>query len=134
MKRCVADTHVIVWYLGGAVSRLGRGARRWLDRADGVNVEVCVSTVSLWEVALLEEAGRVRLPAGFTAWCDAIDAAPGLRVEPVVRADIERARDVRLLRDPNDRLIVGAALRLGVPLLTADTRVTDSGVVPVVWG
>jgi PIN domain nuclease of toxin-antitoxin system len=35
--------------------------------------------------------------------------------------------------DPADRLIVAAALDLGVPLVTRDGNITDSGVVRVVW-
>lgn len=35
--------------------------------------------------------------------------------------------------DPFDRLIVAEALVLGVPLITKDGNITDSGVVRVVW-
>jgi len=35
--------------------------------------------------------------------------------------------------DPLDRLIVTKAIVLGVPLITKDGSITDSGVVRVVW-
>ena len=35
--------------------------------------------------------------------------------------------------DPADRLIVATALDLGVPLVTKDGNITDSGVVRVLW-
>ena len=35
--------------------------------------------------------------------------------------------------DPFDRLIVAEAIVLGVPLITKDGNITDSGVVRVVW-
>ena len=39
---------------------------------------------------------------------------------------------LRILTDPSDRLIVATALTLGLPLITADSAITDSGRVPVV--
>lgn len=112
---------------------MGRAARRWLSQADGQRVQVCVSVVTYWEVALLEEAGRLGLPSGFAAWCNAVETSSAFRVEPLTSGDVQIARDLRALRDPHDRLIAGTALRLGVPLLTADARITDSAVVAVVW-
>ena len=35
--------------------------------------------------------------------------------------------------DPYGRLIVAEALVLGVPLITKDGNITDSGIVRVVW-
>ena len=35
--------------------------------------------------------------------------------------------------DPHDRLIVATALDLGIPLITKDGNITDSGIVPVIW-
>lgn len=35
--------------------------------------------------------------------------------------------------DPSDRIIVATALVEGVKLVTKDSRITDSGIVPVVW-
>jgi PIN domain nuclease of toxin-antitoxin system len=132
VRRYVADTHVLLWALSGSLQRLGRGARRAVSGVDTGVSELVVSVVSLWEVALLHDEGKLRLAQGFSAWCDALEAAPGLHVEPLLRADVEQARSLRGLRDPHDRLIAGTAVRLGVPLLTADSRVAASGV-RVVW-
>jgi PIN domain nuclease of toxin-antitoxin system len=89
--------------------------------------------VSLWEVAMLHDEGKLRLAAGFVAWCDALEALPGVSVEPLLRRDIEEARGLRVLVDPHDRLIAGTALRLGVPLITADRRIAVERRVRTVW-
>ena len=133
MRRYVADTHVVLWFLSGDVRRVGRRARRVLEMIDGVSIGIVVSVISLWEVAQLADAGRVRLAAGYTAWCDQLEELPGIRVEPLLRNDVEMARSLAALADPSDRLIAGTALRLRVPLLSGDRRIAASGRVPVVW-
>jgi PIN domain nuclease of toxin-antitoxin system len=132
VRRYLADTHVVVWTLAEQVGRLGKSARRVVRAWESGTAELAVSVVSLWEVALLSDAGRLRLARGFAAWCDALEAAPGLRVEPLLRGDVEQARSLRHLRDPHDQLIAGTALRLGIPLLSADSRIAASAV-RVVW-
>ena len=46
---------------------------------------------------------------------------------------LDRVTCSRVLSDPSDRLIVGTALALGLPLITADSTITASGLVPIVW-
>jgi PIN domain nuclease of toxin-antitoxin system len=133
VTRVVADTHALVWFFAGDLRRLGRRARRVLRTADGIGLEIVVSVVSLWEIALLHDERRLVLSRGFTAWCDALDGHQGFRIEPLTRADVEAARTVAQLRDPHDRLIAGTAIRLGVALLTVDQRIAASGRVKVLW-
>ena len=133
MRRYVADTHAVLWFFAREVRRLGRRARRVLETADGVSVGVVVSVISLWEVAQLADARRVRLPSGYTAWCDQLEQLPGMHLEPLLRDDVEMARSLMALPDSSDRLIAGTALRLGAPLLTGDGRIAASGRVPVLW-
>ncbi len=47
-------------------------------------------------------------------------------------ANSAEARSLRALADPFDRLIAGTALRLGVPLISADARIAASAV-KTVW-
>ena len=44
--------------------------------------------------------------------------------------DFERDTSVS---EMHDRIIVGVARRLGVPLLTADRNITASGLIEIVW-
>lgn len=133
MKLYLSDTHALVWFATEKTSRLGARARRIFEATRTGAATIAVSVVSLWEVAHLCETNVLRLPVGFSAWCDAVEGTLGFRIEPLLRADVEEARALPLLRDPQDRLIAGTALRLGVPLLTADDRITTSKRVPVIW-
>ncbi|HEX6274784.1 MAG TPA: type II toxin-antitoxin system VapC family toxin [Polyangiaceae bacterium] len=131
MKRYLADTHALVWFLSQPV-KLGRRAARVFDGL-GVTAEVHVSTISLWEVALLHDEGHLRLAEGFSAWCDALARVNGIRLEPLLPDDVEHARSLGALSDPSDRLIAGTALRLGVPMLSKDSRLRAERLLELVW-
>lgn len=130
VKRYLADTHAVLWFAGKS-PRLSTRARRVFSGLN-VSTEISVSVVSLWEIALLHDQGRIRLTSGFTPFCDAM-LATGFRIEHLEREDIEEARALASLVDPGDRLIAGTALRLGVPLLSADRRVRKTPNLEVVW-
>lgn len=133
MNRYVADTHAVLWFASGQARRLGTRARRAFGGLGTGATEIILSVVSLWEVALLHDAGALQLPSGFAAWCDALEACPGMRTEPLLRNDVEEARALAVLRDPHDRLIAGTALRLGLPLLTRDHRLSAHGRLQTIW-
>jgi PIN domain nuclease of toxin-antitoxin system len=130
-KRYLADTHALLWFLVDP-AQLAKKAAQAFD-ALGNGVQIHFSTVSLWEVAFLHDAGHIRLSEGFSAWCDALEGLPGMKLEPLLRGDVEEARSLRLLKDPFDRLIAGTALRLGVPLISRDTRMATVQGLRVVW-
>jgi PIN domain nuclease of toxin-antitoxin system len=127
------DTHPCVWYLTGQTRKLGRPAARVFRRMERGLDEVRVSVVSLFEIALLMERGRLRAVLGWEGWLSAARATPGLAIEPIDIEVVSHARDLAVLGDPFDRLIAGSALRLGAPLVSADERIAESGLLKVVW-
>jgi len=129
----VADTHPFVWYLTGQNRKLGRAATRVFRRMERGLDEVRLSVASLFEIGLLMERGRLRTALGWEGWLSAARATPGLGIDPIDLENVVQARELVALVDPFDRLIAAAALRLGAPLLTADVRVAESGLVKVVW-
>lgn len=133
MKRYLADTHVVLWFAANEFARFGRRVRRVFTDLESGRVEILVSVVSLWEIAMLHDEGAIRLPAGFSAWCDALSTRGRLHIEPLTRGDVDEARSLRGLPDPHDRLIGGTALRLGAALLTADRRMERERQLRTVW-
>ena len=131
MKRYLADTNALLCFLS-APAKLGRKAERAFA-ALGTTSEIHVSTISLWEVAMLHDEGHLRLDAGFSAWHAALTELPGVRIEPLVGGDIEEARGLRNLVEPFDRLIAGTALRLGVPLISRDRRIGKERRIRLIW-
>jgi len=96
-------------------------------------MRIAVPTVCLFEVAQLEDRGRIRLGTPFDEWCDAIEGDPALLLLPLERRHVVEARALPALRDPFDRLIAGSAIALGVPLISPDLRIAGSGRLQVVW-
>ena len=135
MQRVVAvlDTSPLIRYASGTPALLGRGARRILRGVAQRDAKVGVPTVCLFEVARLEERGRVALDLSFDRWCQLVEDSPALLLVPLERAHVSEARALPLLRDPFDRLIAGTAVALGVPLISSDRRIENSGRLRVIW-
>lgn len=130
MTSVVADTHAIVWYLIEP-RRLGTAARRAFTAADAGRWTCYVPAVTLVEICLLHERGRLRI--GPAQMLDALAGHPGYSVLPF---DVEQAIEFGALpriRDPLDRMIVAAARVTGSHLVTADAALADHGV-ETVWG
>ena len=124
------DTHTWIFMVDDP-KRLGRSASRAIAKADRIGV----AAVSMWELTLLVEKGRLSLDRELLEWIR--DALGQARVEllPMTPAVVATAHQLRgaLDGDPGDRIIVATALVEGVKLVTKDERVTESGIVPVVW-
>jgi PIN domain nuclease of toxin-antitoxin system len=133
VSQYLCDTHAVLWYAGGQRKRLGASAQRVFDAMTAGRSRIAVSVVSLWEIALLYDEGRLPLPAGFSAWCDALESLRGVEIVPLLRGDVEEARSLGALRDPHDRLIAGTALRLRVPLVTVDDRLRADRRLRTIW-
>ncbi len=129
----VIDTAPLVGYLTGGRGWLGTAARRLMRRAESRAIRVAVPSICLFEVGQLEERGRVRLGVPFERWCDLVEEAPALIVLPLERSHVSEARALPILHDPFDRLIAGTAVAAGLPLITRDARIAESGRVRIVW-
>ncbi len=89
--------------------------------------------VCLFEVAQLEERGRISLTVPFERWCSLIEETASLLLLPLERAHVSGARSLLTLRDPFDRLIAGTAVALGVPLISSDTHIATPERLTVIW-
>jgi PIN domain nuclease of toxin-antitoxin system len=128
----VLDTHAWVWWVSKP-EKLSRKQRSAIDRARQRGGDtLLLSVISGWEVALLVQGGRLRLPMQLEAWLDQAMSIPGLEIAPLTVPIIAAAARLSGLRDPADMLIVATALQYGAPLLTNDRRIDDSGLVQVI--
>ena len=115
------DTHVLVWLAEGE-TRLGATTRQLADSALAEDM-LTVCPISFWEIAMLQERGRVRLDRPVETWRqNLLDA--GL-VEVAVSGDVAivAATLSGFHLDPADRLITATAFLRGATLVTADERI-----------
>ena len=111
------DTHMWVW-LNDGNPRLPASVHARIAAEGGG-----ISSVSVWEIAMLFEKGRLRSDIGVDSKVRDMLSRYPLTVVPI---DTDIALLSRTLpfahEDPADRFIAATAHRLGVPLATSDAR------------
>ncbi len=130
MRRACIDTHALVWYLARP-KRPGSVALRWLRDAGRGRAEILIPAIVPIELALLRQGGRD--VAGVSHIEALLAAQPAFQLFPL---DLEQAAEFVLLEafdDPFDRLVVAAARRAEVPLITADHVIAQTALVETVW-
>ena len=127
-ERLLLDTHIALW-LDSGDNRLLPATQALLDDCWRNGGTVYLSEVSVWEIALLVDTGRVDLDIPVDAWVQRFLDPPG--IEPVPLEYLAAARSYRLHdlehRDPADRLLIATAIELACPLVTYDERITRFG-------
>ena len=127
------DTHVLVWMVSDS-SRLSRLAFRELQKAER-NGELAVASITLWELALLYQHGRLRTSGS-------VESAIRTILEKSRVAVVEISPEIAALsttfpdtypKDPADRLIGATARALGATLITQDERILDSSLIRAIW-
>ena len=129
----VTDTHALVHHVTGRKGKLGRRARGTFERVErGVDTILVPFTV-LEEVMLLSEAGKIRLPLPFRDLVISFAQADNFDLGVNDMQLLLEAASFTALPDPYDRLIVAQARVAGLPLITGDDQIRESGLVRTVW-
>lgn len=122
----VLDSHVWLWTVEAVATRVGRRARQLMSRAER-HSHIRISPASIFEIVVLQTAGRIRLARPAEQWVrEALDV-PGVRVAELTPSMAIDAGHIprEALADPFDRLVVATARQLDATLLTADARILD---------
>ena len=125
----VLDTHAWIWWLDGS-KKLPARTRRRIDRAKAIGI----CAISCWEVARLVGHGRLKLDRQVHEWVASALRAPRVELLPLdPEISIAAATLSAFGGDPADHLSVATARDRKSPLATADERITESGLVEIVW-
>lgn len=133
MPDAVTDTHGLIWYLEDS-PRLGPAARGVFDACDRGEIVVYVPTICLVEIIYLQERGRI--PTNLKAELDAeLQAGTSGLILATLTAEVANAVE-RVPRtevpDMPDRIIAATAVHLGLPLISRDRGIQQSGV-DTIW-
>jgi PIN domain nuclease of toxin-antitoxin system len=114
-------------------SLANREQRRATERAAS-NGTLFLSEISFWEIAMLVESGRLTVRGPLDEWLERAAAAPAVQrigITPAIAREVAASSNA-CTWDPADCIIVATARVLGARLVTSDTRIIDSKVVPTI--
>jgi len=127
------DTHILVWWLYGETACFSKQQSRALSALEQSAEPTVISAITLWELAMLRERGRLDVKRSLDEMLGEIESHSLIRIIPLSCAIA--AESVRLgddfHRDPADQIIVATARCHDLTLVTADDRIRGWGKVRV---
>jgi PIN domain nuclease of toxin-antitoxin system len=129
----VLDTHVWIWWLSDA-DKIPSKSRKLLAES-AKETAIYISSISAWEIMLLEAKHRLEFSMDAQDWIAKAEALPFFRFVAVDNAIAMRSVRLPLpfTKDPADRIIVATAIVLGAVLVTADARMRKYPHVRTAW-
>jgi len=124
----VLDTHVLIW-LNDDAGRLSNAAYEAIRREG----ELGISAISLWEVSMLLQYGRIELSLPLETWLEKACSQPKIRLLPISVAVAARTARLEMHGDPADRLIVASTLVHQCGLVTRDENIQNTKIVRTIW-
>lgn len=134
MNRYVADTHALVWHLQANPKLSPHAQTIFLDADKGAH-QIFVPSIVLVELIYLSERKRIETALVARAFDLLKRTSINYRVVPLDTAIARTLLEVDTLLVPEmpDRVIVATAKHLRLPLITHDSSISESKIVPVVW-
>ena len=129
----VLDTHAWVWFVSNP-ELLSTKARKAVDTAME-HKEIYISSISVWEVALLAAKKRLRLTLNVVDWIARSEKLPFFQFIPVDNsiAITSTSLPEPLHHDPADRIIIATAISLDIPVVTKDEKLLVYPHVQSIW-
>ncbi len=124
----ILDTHIFLW-MNLEPNRL---PSHILDAIEAEN-RLGLAAISLWEIAMLVQYGRVTIPDRLLVdWFRIALAAEKLRVLPITPGIAARSGILEMHGDPADRLIAATVLEHDCRLATVDERLVNMRSLPTI--
>jgi PIN domain nuclease of toxin-antitoxin system len=129
----VLDTHVIIWD-ALAPARLSDRAREAIAQANQ-SEGMIICDISLWEIAMLLQKGRVRVAVDTLTFINLLLQANKTIVSAITPhvAALAVQLPPEINQDPADRLIVATTLAHQATLVTADHNLQTAALIPTLW-
>ena len=130
MKYYLTDTHALYWYFINS-PRLGAQANLAFDEADQGQALLYVPAIVLAELYYLNK--KHGAPLDFAAVLAQLQQSAQFVLLSFDANDVLDFEKHAAVPEMHDRMIVGAALRLGAACLTCDGQIMRSGLVSTIW-
>ena len=120
--RLLLDTHIFIWW-ADEPERLGE---RLLDALLDIENELILSVVSLWEMQIKAQLGKLTLRRPLKELVHLQQSVNGLQLLPVTSKHVFLLDELPLVhKDPLDRLIIAQALAENLTLVSHDRVFED---------
>lgn len=127
--RLLLDTHALLWFLEDS-TELSPKAKATIEHPD---TETFVSIVSLWEIAIKSNLGKLELSEPFETLFPAQLDTNGFIQLPVRLPHLyELERLPQVHRDPFDRLLIAQARTENLTIVSQDTHFPTYKT-PILW-
>jgi len=116
MTSMLLDTHTAIWFFNGSPSLSETAKQAILDPNNRINVSV----VSVWELAVKINVGKLKFSGGVAGFLKLIDSNGFrlLNIAPKHLLELERLPLHH--RDPFDRILIATAMSERMSFITAD--------------
>ena len=122
----ILDTHVFLWYMQGNTTLTPAFRKTVEKKEDGT---VLVSAISMWEIGMLAERGRIQLEMDTLEWVEKALACPLIQIAPITpKIAIQSCRLPGTIHgDPAYRLLIATAFEHNAVLITRDEKILNYG-------
>ena len=130
----VLDTHILVWWATGDLTKLSPNAISAVNQ-ELAGGEIIVSSITAWEIAMLIAKERIVISMDLDEWLSTIAQIDAVKFY-VIDNDIavkSASLPGEFHKDPADRMIVATARKLGCGLVTADEKILNYLHVKTIW-
>lgn len=124
------DTHVVIWTISSS-DKISERAKRAMSQS---RAALFVSVVSIWEIVLKHQAGRLLLQTDLEEVVDQILYRSPWIILPMSAEHLPLLASLPMLhKDPFDRLLIAQARHARMPMLTADQDIKKYSGIRTIW-
>jgi PIN domain nuclease of toxin-antitoxin system len=126
----MTDTHSLLWAFTRP-RKLGTRARHAFEEIAAGESSLLIPVIVLAELIFTIENKPIQ--ADLDEILDAVQDSPNVEFVDFDYEAAMRLRDLSVISEMHDRMIVATALEYQAALITVDESITTSGVVDVIW-
>lgn len=116
MKTLLLDTHTLIWYF----QENNKLNTEIIDLLEDCDHTLYLSIVSLWEIAIKINLGKLKLDTTFQDLLNFLDQV-NIDILPITTSDLEYYLNLPLHhRDPFDRILIAQAMNNKLTLISGD--------------
>ncbi len=130
----VLDTHALLWWASDK-SKLSKKALSLVNRESRQTGQLLVSSISVWEIAMLVDRSRLSLKIEVNDFIGQLEKLPPIQFLPITNRISLASVGLPgpLHKDPADRFIIATAKVNNCKLVTADEKILTYDHVDAIW-